>query len=115
MCVHVCVGVLYLWGVRVVKHAEDHAGHGVLGVRHVSGGGEGGQVVLQRLTEHAVEGDVRPEDVALLPAVLLQLLDLGPQTVQVLEGGSNKTLAVCVLFRFTLLLFCLCLPPHHVK
>lgn len=72
------VGVLYLWGIRVVEHTEDHPGHGVLGVGHVPRGSEGGQVVLQRLAEHAVEGNVRAQDVALLPAVLLQLLDLGP-------------------------------------
>lgn len=62
---------LYLWGVGVVKHAEDHSGHGVLCVGHVSWRGEGGQVVLQRLTQHAVKSNVGPEDVALLPAVFL--------------------------------------------
>lgn len=74
-----------LWGVGVVKHAEDDPGNGVLGVRHVSWRREGGQIVLQGLTEHAVESDVGTQDVALLPAVFLQLLDLGPQTVQVLQ------------------------------
>lgn len=61
----------YLWGVGVVEHAENNPGHGVLGVRHVARWGEGGQVVLQGLTEHTVKGDVRTKDVALLPAVFL--------------------------------------------
>ena len=38
--------VSYLWGIRVVKHAEDDPGHGVLGVGHVPRRGKGGQVVL---------------------------------------------------------------------
>lgn len=80
----------HLWGVSVVEHAEDHPGHGVLRVRHVSRGGEGGQVVLQGLAQHAVKSDVRAEDVALLPAVFLQLLNLGPQTVQVLNEGQDR-------------------------
>lgn len=63
--------LFYLWGVGVVKHAEDHSGHGVLCVRHVSWGGEGGQVVLQRLTQNTVKSNVGPEDVALLPTVFL--------------------------------------------
>lgn len=46
--------------------------------------------MLQRLTQHAVEGDVRPQDVSLLPAVLLQLLDLGPEAVQVLLRGRGE-------------------------
>lgn len=79
-----------LRGVSVVEHAEDNPGHRVLGVGHVSRRGEGGQVVLQGLAQHAVEGDVGAQDVALLPAVLLQLLDLGPQTVQVLAGGGGR-------------------------
>lgn len=61
----------YLWGIGVVEHAEDDLGHGVLGVGHVSRWGEGGQVVLQGLTQHAVKGDVWTKDVALLPAVFL--------------------------------------------
>ncbi len=61
----------YLWGIGVVEHAEDDPGHGVLGVRHVARWGEGGQVVLQGLTQHAVKGDVWTKDVALLPAVFL--------------------------------------------
>lgn len=61
----------YLWGVSVVEHAEDNSGHGVLRVRHVSRRGEGWQVVLQGLTQHAVKSYVRAEDVALLPAVFL--------------------------------------------
>lgn len=80
-----------LWGVCVVEHAEDDPGHGVLGTRHVSRRGERGQVVLQGLAQHAVKGDVGPQDVALLPAVLLQLLDLSPQTVQVLAGAEERT------------------------
>lgn len=81
-----------LWGICVVKHAENHPGHGVLGVRHVAWRGEGGQVVLQGLAENAVEGDVRTEDVTLLPAVFLQLLNLSPKAVQVLKqswGGDS--------------------------
>lgn len=69
---------IYLGGVGVVEHAEDDPGHRVLGVGHVARWGEGRQVVLQGLAQHAVEGDVRTKDVALLPAVFLQLLDLGP-------------------------------------
>lgn len=49
----------YLRCVSVVEHAEDDAGHGVLGIGHVSGRREGGQVVLQSLTQHAVKSDVR--------------------------------------------------------
>lgn len=63
--------VTYLWGVGVVEHAEDDPGHGVLGVGHVARWGEGRQVVLQGLAQHAVEGDVWTKDVALLPAVFL--------------------------------------------
>ena len=81
----------HLGGVGVVEHAEHDAGHGVLGVGHVSRRGEGRQVVLQRLTQHAVEGDVRTQDVTLLPAVFLQLLDLSPEAVQVLRGGEIQT------------------------
>lgn len=80
----------HLRGVSVVEHAEDDSGHWVLGVGHVSRRGEGRQVVLQGLAQHAVEGDVGAQDMALLPAVLLQLLDLGPQTVQVLAGGEER-------------------------
>lgn len=63
--------VTYLWGVSVVKNAEDDPGHGVLGVRHVAWWSEGGQVVLQGLAQHAVKGDVGTKDVTLLPAVFL--------------------------------------------
>lgn len=77
--------VMNLWGVGVVKHAEDDPGHGVLGVGHVARWGEGGQVVLQGLAEHAVKGDVGTKNVTLLPAVFLQLLNLSPKAVQVLE------------------------------
>lgn len=62
---------MYLWGISVVEHAEDDPGHGVLGVGHVARWGEGGQVVLQGLTQHAVKGDVWTKDVALLPAIFL--------------------------------------------
>lgn len=62
---------MYLWRVGVVKHAEDNPGNGVLGIGHVARGSEGGQVVLQGLTEHAVEGDVWTKNVALLPTVFL--------------------------------------------
>lgn len=86
----------HLRGIGVVEHAEDDSGHWVLGVRHVSRRGEGRQVVLQGLAQHAVEGDVRTQDVALLPAVLLQLLDLSPQTVQVLaDGGGRERIFEC--------------------
>lgn len=62
---------MYLWGISVVKHAENNSGHGVLCVRHVSWRGEGGQVVLQGLTQNAVKSNVGAKDVALLPAVFL--------------------------------------------
>lgn len=64
-------GTGYLGGIGVVEHAKDNAGHGVLAVGHVGWWGERWQVVLQGLTQHAVKGNVRPQDVALLPAVLL--------------------------------------------
>lgn len=85
----------HLWGIGVVEHAEDNSGHWVLSVGHVSRWCERGQVVLQGLAQHAVKGYVRAQDVPLLPAVLLQLLDLGPQTVQVL--GDKK---VVKIFKF---------------
>ena len=71
----------HLRGVCVVEHAEDDAGHRVVGVGHVARRGEGRQVVLQGLTQHTVKGDVRTQDVTLLPAILLKLFDLGPQAV----------------------------------
>lgn len=46
--------------------------------------------MLQGLAEHAVEGDVWTQDVALLPAVFLQLLDLGPQAIQVLRDRREE-------------------------
>lgn len=87
----------YLGGIGVVEHAEDDAGHGVLAVGHVGRRGEGWQVVLQGLTQHAVKGDVRPQDVALLPAVLLQLLDLSPQAVQVLRASEEEVMVMMVM------------------
>lgn len=72
---------LYLRSIGVVEHAEDDTGHGVNRIVRVSWRSERGQVVLQSLTQHAVKGDVRPQDVTLLPAILLQLLHLSPQTV----------------------------------
>lgn len=81
-----------LRGIGVVEHPEDDPGHGVLGVGHVARRSEGGQVVLQGLAEHAVEGDVRPKDVALLPAVFLQLLNLSPEAVQVLKRAQRSSL-----------------------
>lgn len=78
VCVFIANIRHYLWSISVVEHAEDDTGDGVLGVRHVSWWGEGRQVVLQGLAQHAVEGNVRTKDVTLLPAVFLQLLDLSP-------------------------------------
>lgn len=49
---------MYLGGVGVVEHAEDDPGHWVLGIGHVARWGEGWQVVLQSLAQHAVKGDV---------------------------------------------------------
>lgn len=67
-----------LGGVGVVEHTKDDTRHRIDGALRMRRGREGGQVVLQRLTQDAVEGDVRPQDVAFLPAVLLQFLDLSP-------------------------------------
>lgn len=65
--------------------------HGVDGVVGVGWRCERGQVVLQGLTQHTVKRNIRPQDVTLLPAVLLQLLHLGPETVQILQRETQRT------------------------
>lgn len=79
----------YLRSIGVVEHAIDNVGHGVNCIIRVSWRSERRQVVLQSFTQHTVKGDVRPEDVTLLPAILLQLLHPSPQTVQILRGDRK--------------------------
>lgn len=81
--------LLYLWGISVVKHAKDNVRHGVDSVIGVGWRCKRGQVVLQGFTQHTVECNIRPQNVTLLPAVLLQLLHLGPETVQILQRDTK--------------------------
>ncbi len=84
--------LLHLWGISVVEHAEDDVGHGVDSIIRVGWRCERGQVVLQGFTQHAVKCNIRPQDVTLLPAVLLQLLHLSPETVQILHRETQRKL-----------------------
>lgn len=74
-----------LWTVGIIKHPEDDPGHGV-GVAVVMGRRQdGGDVVLQGLAQHTVEGEIRPHQVLLGPVVTAQLPQLSPKAVQVLK------------------------------
>lgn len=84
--------LLYLWGISVVKHAEDNMRHGVDSIIRVGWRCERGQVVLQGFTQHTVKCNIRPQDMTFLPAVLLQLLHLGPETVQILQRETQRKL-----------------------
>lgn len=74
-----------LWTVGVIKHPEDDPRHGV-GVAVMMGRRQdGGDVVLQGLAQHTVEGEIRPHQVLLGPVVAAQLPQLSPKAVQVLN------------------------------
>lgn len=67
--------------ISVVKHPEGDSWHRVNGISCVGWGCKRRQVVLQRFTKHAVERQVGPRDVPLLPVVLLHFLNLSPKAI----------------------------------
>ena len=82
--------VPHLRRIRVIKHPEDDLREWVDTVRSVGRDGELGQGVLERLTQDAVEGQVRSQNALLVPLIPVELADLSPQTVQTLEEREES-------------------------
>lgn len=84
------------WNICVVKEPEDDTGQGVDSLLVVGGGNDLRQGVLESLTQHGVKGQVWTYYLLLHPFVALQIPDLCPQAVQVLQTHAAPNIALLI-------------------